>query len=244
VRAVAALVSPRTGSVDAGSLARDLLAEAEAAGAAVVTGAEVLAFERDGDRHVVVARDADGAPARLACAGVVNAAGLAADRVAAAAGIDADARGWRIRPCKGDYFSVRPGAGLRLGRHVYPLPGPEGLLGVHATVDLGGRILLGPDAEWVGEPRFDVDPAKAEVFASAGRRFLPGLRAEWLVPELAGVRPRLTGPGEPPRDFVIAEASGEGLPGFVHLVGIESPGLTAALAIAERVVRLLAQRFA
>jgi D-amino-acid oxidase len=84
-----------------------------------------------------------------------------------------------------------------------------------------------------------VDPAKAEVFAQSIRRYLPGLRAEWLQPDYAGVRPRLAGPGEPPRDFVIAEESAAGLPGFVDLIGIESPGLTAALAIGERVAALL-----
>jgi L-2-hydroxyglutarate oxidase LhgO len=108
------------------------------------------------------------------------------------------------------------------------------------TLDLGGRIRLGPDAEYVDGVRYDVDPRKADAFAKAAGRYLPGLRAEWLAPDQAGVRPKLAGPGEPFRDFVVEEGSADGFPGLVNLIGIESPGLTAAPAIARRVVELLA----
>jgi L-2-hydroxyglutarate oxidase LhgO len=240
VRGHAALLSPRSGVVDPLSLALSFAAEAEARGAAIALRTELIAIERAGQRHLLVARGGDGALARLACAAVVNAAGLGAERVAAAAGFEPAARGWRIRPCKGDWFALAPAAALRLARLVYPLPSPEGLLGIHASLDLGGRLRLGPDAEWVAEPRYDVDPAKADAFAAAASRLLPGVRADWLVPDGAGVRPRLSGPGEPARDFVIEEGSHDGRAGFVNLIGIESPGLTAAPAIAERVVELLA----
>jgi L-2-hydroxyglutarate oxidase LhgO len=100
-------------------------------------------------------------------------------------------------------------------------------------------VRLGPDAEYVPAPRYDVDPGKAVRFAEAAGRYLPELRAEWLAPDYAGVRPKLAGPGVAFRDFVIAEESARGLPGLVNLVGIESPGLTAAPAIAERVAALL-----
>jgi D-amino-acid oxidase len=240
VRGHAALVSPASGVVDPLALSLSFAAEAEARGAAFALRTEVVAVERAGDRHVLVSLGPDGALARLTSAAVVNAAGLAADRIAAAAGFEPEARGWRIRPCKGDWFALAPAAPLRLARLVYPLPSPEGVLGIHATVDLGGRLRLGPDAEWVAEPRYDVDPAKAAAFAAAARRILPEVRADWLAPDGAGVRPRLSGPGEPARDFVIEEGSADGRPGFVNLIGIESPGLTAAPAIAERVVALLA----
>ena len=110
----------------------------------------------------------------------------------------------------------------------------------YVTLDLEGRMRLGPDTEYVSAVRYDVDPSKGQIFARAARRYLPGLDADWLTPEFAGVRPKLAGPGESFRDFVIREESEAGLPGFVNLIGIESPGLTAAPAIAARVVELLA----
>lgn len=239
VRAVAALVSPDTGIVDAHELCTSWLAEAEAHGAWLALRHEVVAIERRGGGYRVEAIGPDGARSELTSAAVVNAAGLDSDRVAALAGIDVDARGWRLHPCKGDYFALAPGAPLRVARLVYPLPAGAGL-GVHVTLDLGGRIRFGPDAEYVEHVRYDVDPGKAAAFAEAAGRYLPGLRAEWLTPDQAGVRPKLAGPGEGFRDFVVEEASADGLPGFVNLIGIESPGLTAAPAIAERVAALLA----
>src|SRR5690606_893092 len=188
VRAVAALVSPDTGIVDAHALCLSWLAEAEAHGAWLALRHELVSVEpRPGGFRLEV-RDPDGALATLACAALVNAAGLDADRVAALAGIDVDARGWRLRPCKGDYFALAPGAPLRVERLVYPLPAGAGL-GIHVTLDLGGRIRFGPDAEYVDRPRYDVDPAKAARFAEAAGRYLPALRAEWLTPDQAGVRP-------------------------------------------------------
>jgi len=234
VRAVAALESPRSGIVDAHALALSFLAEAESHGAALVLRAEVMAVEPGADRQRLVVKDADGERTSLECAAVVNAAGLASDRIAAQAGVDVEARGWRIHYSKGDYFALAPGAPLRVERLVYPLPTAGGPLGIHATVDLGGRIRFGPDAACVDRPHYDVDPAKAAIFADAVSHYLPGLRADWLTPDYAGVRPRITPPGAPPRDFVI-----EAVGAWVHLVGIESPGLTAAPAIAERVLDLL-----
>jgi L-2-hydroxyglutarate oxidase LhgO len=169
----------------------------------------------------------------------VNAAGLAADRVAALAGIDVAAAGYRQHPCKGDYFALVPAAPFRFAGLVYPVHGAAGL-GVHVTLDLGGRVRFGPDAHYVEAIDYAIDPAKAAAFAEAAGRYAPGLRAEWLTPDQSGIRPKLQAPGEPFRDFVIAEESARGLPGLVNLLGIESPGLTASLAIAERVAGLLA----
>ena len=110
---------------------------------------------------------------------------------------------------------------------------------MHLTLDLGGRIRLGPDAEYVDVPRYDVDPAKAARFADAVRAFVPELRADWLSPDTAGIRPKRAAPGEPFGDFAIREESDRGRPGFVNAIGIESPGLTAAPAIGDYVVELL-----
>jgi L-2-hydroxyglutarate oxidase LhgO len=239
VRGLAALYSPESGIVDARALCLSYAAEAEAHGALLVAGQEVIAIDARAGRHHVTARAADGTRASLRSLALVNAAGLAADAVARLAGLDPEARGYRLHPCKGDYFALAPGAPLRLARLVYPLPGGAGL-GIHATLDLAGGLRFGPDAEYVDAPRYEVSPEKAERFASALQRWLPALRAEWLAPAFAGVRPRLAGPGEPFRDFIVQEESAAGRPGLVSLVGIESPGLTAAGAIAERVVELLA----
>ncbi len=238
VRAVAALRSPATGIVDAHALALSYAAEAESHDALLALRTEVVAIESGSGLHHVSVNDSDGRPAALSCVAVVNAAGLASDRIAALAGLDVDALGYRLHFCKGDYFSLMPGAPLRLGRLVYPVPATAGL-GVHATLDLAGGVRFGPDAEYVADPVYAVDPAKAEPFAAAIRRYLPGIEAAWLSPAYAGVRPKLAGPGVPFRDFVVSEETAAGLPGFVNLIGIESPGLTAAHAIGERVASLL-----
>lgn len=238
VRGLAALWSPASGIVDPHALCGSFAAEAEAHGALLLRGRELVGIEARAAGLRVEVREPDGARTRIDCAAVVNAAGLAADAVAARAGLDPDALGYRIHPCKGDYFALAPGAPLRLSTLVYPLPTGAGL-GIHATLDLGGRIRLGPDAEYVARVDYAVDAAKAGRFAEAAARYLPGLRAEWLAPDQAGVRPKLAGPGEAFRDFVVAEESAAGLPGLVSCIGIESPGLTAAAAIAERVVALL-----
>lgn len=232
VRAVAGLWSPASGIVDVHALAGTHRAEAQAHGALFALRTPVCGLERQPSGWAV--RTGGAAPYTLRAEAVVNAAGLAADRIAELAGLDVDALGWRLRPCKGDYFTVAPGAGAPRDRLVYPMPEGAGL-GVHLTPDLGGQVRAGPDATYVEAPRYDVDPAKAHRFAEAVRAYLPGVRAEHLHPGYAGVRPRLQGPGEPFRDFVLEERPA----GLVHLLGIESPGLTAAEALARRVARLL-----
>ena len=112
-------------------------------------------------------------------------------------------------------------------------------LGVHITFDLAGRMMAGPDTEYVDELRYDVDPAKAAAFGAALRRYLPQVRDDELAPGYAGIRPKLQGPGEPVRDFVIEEASRHGAPQLVNLIGIESPGVTASEAIAEMVDQII-----
>ena len=239
VRARAGLLSPASGIVDARALSLSYAAEAEAGGATLVLRTEVVEMERRNGAYRVTARGPDGAHSSVDCAGLVNAAGLAGDTLAERAGFDVDARGYRLHLCKGDYFALAPGRSLSLSHLVYPVPSGPGL-GIHATPDLGGRVRFGPDSEWVDELHYDVDPAKAQDFARAVARYLPDVTPDDLVPDTSGIRPRLAGPGEPFRDFVVAEESEAGWPGFVNCLGIESPGLTAAPAIAERIVALLA----
>jgi L-2-hydroxyglutarate oxidase LhgO len=233
VRAFAGLLSPESGIVCAHALAASYAREAEAHGATLVyrTALEGLAPAGDGWR---LETRGPGGPWSLHAGHVVNAAGLASDAVAALAGLDVDAMGLRLRPCKGDYFTLAPRLGAITRRLVYPVPSGAGL-GIHVTMDLAGRYRAGPDAGYVDRPRYDVDASKARRFGAALRRYLPDVRDLDLTPDCAGVRPKLAGPGEAPRDFVLTEDP----PGVVHLIGIESPGITSAGALARRVVTRL-----
>jgi L-2-hydroxyglutarate oxidase LhgO len=239
VRALAALWSPRTGILDAHALCDSYAAELARHGGELLLRHEVIALAPRAGGWRVEARAPDGAREAAECDAVVNAAGLAADHVAALAGVALETAGYRQHPCKGDYFALAPGAPLRFAGLVYPAPHGAGL-GVHVTLDLGGRVRFGPDAEYVARLEYAVDAAKRERFAAAARRYVPSLDEAWLTPDQAGIRPKLAGPGEAFRDFVIAEEGARGLPGLVNLVGIESPGLTASEAIGARVAGLLA----
>lgn len=239
VRAVAALWSPNTGIVDAHALVASYEADLGRAGGRVVLRTEVVGLSRGPGAWRVATVGADGERFDVEASVVVNSAGLASDRIATMAGIDVDEQAWRLHFCKGDYFGADPALGELTRRLVYPVPRGGGL-GAHVTIDLGGRYRFGPDAEYVDEISYRVDPGKRDAFAASIRRYLPEIRPEHLHPEMAGIRPKRVGPGGPFADFVIEETSHLGAPGMVQLIGIESPGLTASEAIAERVVDLLA----
>jgi L-2-hydroxyglutarate oxidase LhgO len=240
VPAVAGLLSPTTGIVSAHGLMDALLHEARRHGALLQPRAELVGIERRAGEYRLEIRTPEGSET-LTSERVVNAAGLESDRVAALAGLDVAAAGYRLHWWKGSYFAVNGRKAGLLSRLVYPVPNHVSL-GVHAVLGLEGRLRFGPDAEYLPERRLDyaVDEAKREAFAAAVRGLVPQLAAEDLTPDIAGIRPKLQGPDEGFRDFVIAEESARGLPGFVNLIGIDSPGLTSAPAIAEEVDRLLA----
>jgi L-2-hydroxyglutarate oxidase LhgO len=215
------------------------LHKALAAGAVLYPEAEVEAVERiPGGYRLSVKRgnERESLESEL----VINSAGLDADTIAGLAGLDVDAAGYRQHYCKGSYFSAATRCAKLVSRLVYPVPARDSL-GVHVVLDTGGRLRFGPDAEYLPDRRLDyrVDPRKRGAFAEAARRILPEIADEDLEPDISGIRPRLQSRGGAPRDFVIAEEGARGLPGFVNLIGIESPGLTAAPAIAEHVARLL-----
>ncbi len=235
VRATAALLSARTGIVDSHGLMRSLLLEAEGRGAILSCRSEVTAVSFDGGSYLVEVNDGD---YRLRARTIVNSGGLRADAIAAMAGLDVDKKGYRLRYCRGNYFTASPSPALR--HLVYPVPPPEAVgLGIHATIDLAGRVRFGPDHHYIDSPDYRVDEDRAPLFREAASRYLPHLAAADFHPDMCGIRPKLQGPGEAPRDFVIREETEAGLPGFVNLVGIESPGLTASLAIAAYVGDLL-----
>jgi len=243
VRSVAALWSPHTAIVDAEGAARAYGRAARAADAQIMTGAELTRLERvaSGWRVTVEPPVGSGREGWSHTSGwVVNAAGLYSDRVAELAGIDVDARGWRLRWSKGNYFGISPRHDGRVSRLVYPVPPLDGAsLGVHLCLDLAGRMRLGPDVEPL-PPRagedYSVDAERRDVFFAGGSRFLPFLEPEDLTPDTCGLRPRraVWRKGHF-TDFVVEQETGD-LAGLINLVGIESPGLTCAPALAGQVV--------
>jgi L-2-hydroxyglutarate oxidase LhgO len=226
---VAALSSPSTGIVDSHALMRALRADAEDAGAIVALRSPVSSGDVDGLRL----ETPDGA---VRCRAVVNSAGLAANRVAASLRGMPEGRVPPLYLAKGSYFSLAGKAPFR--RLVYPTPGTAGL-GVHLTLDLAGRARFGPDVEWVDHEDYTVDPARGDAFYERVRRYWPGLEDGRLRADYAGIRPKLGPPGAPAADFVIQGFADHGVPGLVNLFGIESPGLTACLALADRVAALV-----
>ncbi|NMG74942.1 NAD(P)/FAD-dependent oxidoreductase [Aromatoleum diolicum] len=231
----AALLSPSTGIVDSHGLMLALLGDAERHGALLALGSPVIEGQADGDSVVLHVGGAQEMEIRARW--VINAAGL-----------DAVALGRRIRGAaaetlpqawfaRGVYFTLSGKAPF--SRLIYPIPEAGGL-GVHLTLDLGGQAKFGPDVEWIAAPDYYVDPARAERFYTAIRSWWPQLEDGRLLPGYAGVRPKIAGPGMPDADFRIDGPMQHGTPGLIHLFGIESPGLTAALAIGEYVARMVA----
>jgi len=245
LRCLAALWSPATGIIDTHGLMLALQGDAEREGALLSPCTAFVGARRDGDGWRVRTRGADG-EFEIACTHLVNAAGLQAQRVAATIeGLDAR----HVPPAlwlKGNYFTV---SGRRPPfRHlIYPVPVGGGL-GVHLTLDMGGQARFGPDTEAVDPaaaandaPDYRVDPRRAEVFYEAIRSYWPALPDGALQPAYSGMRPKLArgGPGLDANDFEISGPARHGLPGLVQLFGIESPGITASLALAEQVAATL-----
>jgi L-2-hydroxyglutarate oxidase LhgO len=231
---VAALLSPSTGIIDSHALMLAFQGEAEAAGAMVVLRTPVLSGRVRADGFDLAIGGDE--PTSIRCRCLVNAAGLYAPALAQA--IDGVPRE-TIPPayfCRGVYFSLAGRAPFR--RLVYPVPPPGGL-GVHITVDLAGQARFGPDVEWISEVDYTVDPARGDAFYAAIRTYWPGLRDGVLQPGYAGVRPKISGPKEPAADFVVQGPETHGVPGLINLYGIESPGLTASMPLADEVVRQL-----
>jgi len=223
-----ALHSSSTGIIDSHALMLAYLGDAEAAGAMLALKSPLeRAMVRPGGFELWVAGSDP-----IACSLLVNCAGLRAPSVAKRIeGYPAELAPRELY-AKGNYYSLTRRAPF--SRLIYPVPEPGGL-GVHVTLDLAGQARFGPDVEWVERINYDVDPRRAERFYAAIRRYWPGLPDGSLSPGYAGIRPKTAGPGEPAPDFEIQGPRRHGVPGLVQLYGIESPGLTASLALARLV---------
>ena len=245
VHACAGLFSPSTGIIHSHRLMRHYAARANKNGAQFVPQTTVSRVERQDDTHYRVhVVYPDGQTDTFASRWIINCAGLESDRIAQSMGMDIDACGYRLHYWKGEYFSLDVPQGF-IRRLVYPVPQEDHVgLGVHATIDLGNRVKLGPNATYLPGRKIDyaVDSASRHSFYVAACRYLPGIQIDQLNPEMAGIRPKLQRPGDPARDFIIAEESSRGFPGVVNLIGIESPGLTASPAIARHVAAMVAER--
>ncbi|MQT14791.1 NAD(P)/FAD-dependent oxidoreductase [Segnochrobactrum spirostomi] len=237
VAAVAALLSPSTGIVDTQALIDALEADATAAGATLALHSRALRIAPEGGR-IVTEIESDGM-ARIASRWVINAAGLAAPEIAGAV---ADARP-ESRPtayyARGNYFAYS--GATRFSHLVYPVPEPGGL-GIHLTLDLAGGVRFGPDVEWIEAIDYGVNPARKEAFVRSIRRYWPAIDPDRLQPAYSGIRPKIAPPGTEAPDFLIQRETDHGVPGLIHLLGIESPGLTASLAIAAHVCGLVTGR--
>jgi L-2-hydroxyglutarate oxidase LhgO len=232
---VAAFHSPSTGIVDTHGLMLSLLGEAEAHGAALARHAPVQRGAMEADGRVTLAVGGSD-PMTVTARYLVNAASLGAQAVAASIKGYPTGRIPRLYYAKGNYFSF---AGRSpFSRLIYPMPEAAGL-GVHLTLDLNGQARFGPDVEWIDAPDYDVDPGRGDAFYAAIRSYWPHLREGALQPAYAGVRPKIQAPGTQAADFRIDCAKVHGLPRQIHLFGIESPGLTSCLAIADEVASRL-----
>jgi L-2-hydroxyglutarate oxidase LhgO len=230
----AALHSPSTGIIDSHMYMLSLLADAEEHGATIAYGSKITSLRAHADGiEISVGTDVD----PVVKAGVVvNAAGLHAHELAGGIADFPLAHVPNVRFAKGTYFVL--GGRAPFTQLIYPLPEPGGL-GVHLTLDLAGAARFGPDVEWIGELNYDVRPERAEGFYASIRRFWPQLAEGQLHPGYSGIRPKLSKPGEPAADFLISGPSQHGVPGIINLFGIESPGLTASLALADRVEEMI-----
>ena len=235
VRATTALFSPSTGIIDSHSLMRSFYINAESNDVTIAFRSEVTAIHVDSNSYELEINNGE---YRFQTRILINSAGLHSDRIAKLAGIDIDKEGYRLKYCKGNYFSASPAPKMK--HLVYPAPtnNYEGL-GIHATLDLNNRVKFGPDTEYVDNLEYTVDEDKKVPFYQSIRRYLPGIKMESLNPEMSGIRPKLQGPDEPYRDFVIKEERDLGYPGLINLIGIESPGLTSCIPIARHVSSLV-----
>lgn len=236
ISAVAAILSPSTGIIDSHQLMLRLEWLALEQGAIIAYNHEVIGVDSRTDGYYVTYRNPAGQHETIYCRWLINCAGLNSDLIFSFLGINLDQIGYRIYPCKGEYFSVSNTQSALVSRLIYPPPlnNLQGL-GIHATKTLDGRLRFGPNAFYVETLDYDVNEDHVQEFYNAVNTYLPFLHYTDLQPDMAGIRPKIQGPGDPFRDFIVRHEVDRGFKGLINLVGIESPGLTSSLALAKLV---------
>ncbi|MFC1808291.1 NAD(P)/FAD-dependent oxidoreductase [Candidatus Omnitrophota bacterium] len=238
ISAIAAIYSPSTGILDTHQFMKQLESHAKGEGVTFAYNCEVIGFKKNSSGYAVAISDIDGERLDIEAKVVINCAGLDSDKIAQMAGIDIDKEGYKLYPNKGEYFRLSNAKAKLINHLIYPTP-TQTSLGIHTVSDLGGQIRLGPSSFYVDEIDYDVDPKNSTNFFNGAKKFLPFLEEEDLSVDTAGIRPKLQAPGSPSRDFIIQDEAGKDLPGFINLVGIESPGLTATLSIAKYIATMV-----
>jgi L-2-hydroxyglutarate oxidase LhgO len=233
-----ALLSPSTGIIDSHGLMKSFESAIESSGAVIAYGCEVGSIENTGNGYLLDVLDSDGKPMRVRSGIVVNAAGLGSEQVARSAGFDCSKPGYRLYLSRGEYYRVNGIKPWHFRTLIYPTPNLDSL-GIHIVIDLNGSIKLGPNAYYIDKAEYAMDERYKKDFYSVGLKYFPDLKEDDLTPDMTGIRPRLQAPGVPFADFGIYDESRNGYPGFINLIGIESPGLTSCLAIARHIDSLL-----
>jgi L-2-hydroxyglutarate oxidase LhgO len=236
IYALKALFSPATGIVDSYSLMKRFESNTIINGGQIVYGSEVRGIKRIASGYEITISDADKKDYSFTTGRIINSAGLTADKISEMAGMHDE--NLSIRFCKGEYFRINPPKNKLITRLIYPVPhhNMEGI-GIHVTTDMGGGVKLGPDVTYLNSNIYDykMTPSKQETFYNEAKKFLPFLEYHDISPEMAGIRPKIQKSGFPIRDFYIREETQRGFPGFVNLIGMESPGLTSSISIANYV---------
>jgi L-2-hydroxyglutarate oxidase LhgO len=238
-KAVAAIYLPNTGIIDSHSLMKHFAKSSQERGATIAYNSRVVKIDKKGNAYqLMIEQENYSFLSRI----VINCSGLSSDKTASLAGIDIKSNNYKIHFCKGSYFSYSKR--IQVPLLIYPAPHKELTgLGVHATLDLGGRLRFGPDTEYVEAIDYKVNEKKREAFFDSAVNLFPSLEKEAFIPDMSGIRPKLSGPDEKIRDFIIVDEKDNGLPGFINLIGIESPGLTASPAIAKKVSAMVIEQF-
>ena len=240
IRAVAAILSPSTGIIDSHKLMLRLEWLALEQGAIIAYNHEVVGVDLKDNGYYVTYRNPAGQLESIHCRWLINCAGLFSDQIFSFLGVNIDDIGYRIYPCKGEYFCVSNSKSALVSRLIYPLPLKELKgLGIHATKTLDGRLKFGPNAFYVEKLDYAVNEDHAQEFYKAANTYMPFLKHTDLHPDMAGIRPKIQAPGDPFRDFIVRHEIERGFEGLINLIGIESPGLTSSLTLAEMVSGLI-----
>jgi len=242
IRAKRAIYSPSTGIIDTHAFMKTLSWLIKENHGLIAYNTELIRINPQKSGFEITVRDEKGEEFVFFTRILINSAGLNSDKIAILAGLDKPE--YKIKYCKGTYFRLSPSKSRLISHLIYPVPQPQrGGLGIHATLDLAGSVRLGPDDEYVEKIDYEVDPNKAKDFYKSAKEILPFIDLEDLTADMAGIRPKLQGPNEDFRDFIIKDEKDQDLFGLINLIGIESPGLTASLSIA-RLVKDLVKNYA